>query len=194
MPRARFPLRRQPRDRRRQPSRVLAEQPLQGRAEVARRQPTQVQDRQHLRDLRRAAHVRRQDPRAEPLPLAGLLSTRRSFTRGAWTWIVPDPTVNLRSRARPLLTTSGMPVLVALVGMALEYSSTSASSAATSIRRAPSRASSSSVTRIPSSSSPTGSLRTSTTACLPFPPHGGRSSQPGRYAAFLFTRIHNFWV
>ena len=59
--------------RRRQPGGVLAEQALQRRAEVAGREAAQVQDRDHLADLRRPARVRRQDPRAELLPLAGLL-------------------------------------------------------------------------------------------------------------------------
>jgi hypothetical protein len=57
----------------RQPRGVLAEQIPQRGPEVAGREPMQVQDRQHLGDLRRAARVRRQDPRAEPLALAGLL-------------------------------------------------------------------------------------------------------------------------
>src|SRR3954454_19917863 len=48
------------------------------------------------------------------------------------------------------------------------------------MRRAPSRASPSSVPAISSSPSPTGSLRTSSMACLPLPPHGGRSLSTGK--------------
>ena len=39
--------------------------------EIPRRQAVQVQQRQHLADLRGLARPRRQDRRAEPLPLAG---------------------------------------------------------------------------------------------------------------------------
>ena len=64
----------QPLDRAgRQPRGVLAEQIPQRRPEVAGREAVQVQDRQHLGHLRRPPRVRRQDPRAEPLALTGLL-------------------------------------------------------------------------------------------------------------------------
>ena len=69
-----LPLLGQPADRAgRQPRRVLAEQIPQRRREVAGRQAAQVQDRQHVADLRRAARVGRQDPRAELPTLTGLL-------------------------------------------------------------------------------------------------------------------------
>src|SRR4051794_8265095 len=104
---------------------------------------------------------------------------RLSLTRGAWTASVPDPTVTRRSRARPLRTTSRLPPSSRSSANRSTYSSASAFSAAAIIRRAPSRASPSSVT--PSSlSSPTGSLRTSSMACLPLPPHGGRSLSTGK--------------
>ena len=56
-----------------QAGRVLTEQDRQRLAKVARRQPAQIENRQHLGDLRRAAHVRRQDPTREPLALAACL-------------------------------------------------------------------------------------------------------------------------
>ena len=66
-----LPGRRQPRDvRRTQARRVLAEQHRQRLPEVTRRQTPQIQHRQHLRHLRRPAHVRRQDPAGEPPPVA----------------------------------------------------------------------------------------------------------------------------
>jgi hypothetical protein len=69
-----LPLLGQPLDRAgRQAGGILAQQIPQRRPEVARREPVQVQDREHLGHLRRAPRVRRQDPRAEPLALPGLL-------------------------------------------------------------------------------------------------------------------------
>ena len=69
-----LPLLGQPLDRtRRQPRGVLAQQIPQRRPEVPGREPVQVQDRQHLGDLRRPSGVRRQDPRAEPLALPTLI-------------------------------------------------------------------------------------------------------------------------
>jgi hypothetical protein len=59
-----LPLLAQPADRRRrQPRGVLTEQTLKRRPEVARRQTSEVQDREHLGHLRRPARVRRQDLR-----------------------------------------------------------------------------------------------------------------------------------
>src|SRR3954468_14557659 len=105
---------------------------------------------------------------------------RLSFTRGACSAIVPDPTVTRRSRARPLRTTSRLPSSSRSSAKRSTYSPTSASSAAAIIHRAPSRASSSNVTAISSLPSPIGSLRTSSMACLPLPPHGGRSLSTGK--------------
>ncbi len=67
----RLPLPGQPRDHRcRQPGRGARE--LAGRGhEIPGRQPVQVQQRQHLGDLRGLARPRRQDRRGEPLPLPG---------------------------------------------------------------------------------------------------------------------------
>src|SRR5262245_10801770 len=53
-----------------------------------------------------------------PLPL-----TRRSFTRGAFTWSVPAPTVILRARPSPLRTTKGMPLGIAFVTVRLQVRS-----------------------------------------------------------------------
>jgi hypothetical protein len=78
-----------------------------------------------------------------------------SFTRGARIRTVPDPTVTPGSRARPLRTTSRLPRSSTSSTNDATYTSTSASSAAAIIRRAPSPARSSSVTAI-SSPSPTG--------------------------------------
>jgi hypothetical protein len=58
--------------RRREPG-PGAEELLQGRREVPGGEPVQVQQRQDLRNLRGAAHVRRQDDALEPLSLAGSL-------------------------------------------------------------------------------------------------------------------------
>src|SRR5512147_3032634 len=69
-----LPLLAHPGDRgRRQARGVLAEQLLERRLEVTGREPAEIQDRDHLTDLRRAPGVRGQDPRAEPLTLAGVL-------------------------------------------------------------------------------------------------------------------------
>ena len=61
----------QPRDGRgTQAGRVLAEQHRQRLAEVARREPPQIKDGQHLRHLRGAAHIGRENPAREPLAVA----------------------------------------------------------------------------------------------------------------------------
>src|ERR1035438_4488072 len=86
-----LPLLAQPADRRRrQPGGVLAEQAFQRRAEVPSRQALEVQDRDHLPDLRRPSGVRRQDPRAELLPLTLLVDA-----------LVVDSGRPDRDRARP---------------------------------------------------------------------------------------------
>ena len=72
-------------------------------------------------------------------------STRRSFTRGARTCIVPAPQVTVRDCARPLRTTSRRPSPSRASACASTYCATSSSNAAASIRRAPSRANASSV-------------------------------------------------
>ena len=61
----------------------------EGGHEISRREPVQVQQRQHRADLRGLARPRRQDRRREPLPLAGPGSTRLSLTRGAVTSTAP---------------------------------------------------------------------------------------------------------
>ena len=143
-----LPLLGQPLDRaRRQPRGVLAEQISERRPEVAGREPVQVQDRQHLGHLRRPPRVRRQDPRAEPLALPGLLVDA----------LVVHPRRPDRDRPRPdrhacapAHGRCGRPAACRprrpRPRTTPTYSSTSASSAAAIIRRAPSRARSSSVT------------------------------------------------
>ena len=67
-----LPLNRQPGDRRgRQPG-TGADELLQRRPEIVAGQAVQVQQRQHLRDLRGLARPRRQDRRGEPHPIPGL--------------------------------------------------------------------------------------------------------------------------
>ena len=67
-----LPHRREARDvGRTEAGRVVAQQHRQGLAEIARRQAPQVEDREHLRHLRRTAHVRGQNPTGEPLAQAG---------------------------------------------------------------------------------------------------------------------------
>jgi hypothetical protein len=146
--------------RRRQPRGVLTQQPFKRGAEVPGRETPEVNDRDHLPDLRRAARVRRQDPRAELLPLPGLLV--EALVVHAWR---AD-----RDRARPdrdlafprAAVTDNEPVsaLVQLLAEPLDVFATSARSAAAIIRLAPSRARPSSVSRISSLPSPTGSVRT----------------------------------
>ena len=67
----------------------------------------------------------------------------RSSTRGALTSTVPAPIVTCRARARPLRTTSARPSSPRSPRCLSKYSETSTSRASTSIRRAPSRKSSS---------------------------------------------------
>jgi len=71
-------------------------------------------------------------------------SVRRSFIRGALTGIVPEPTVTFRVRPLPLRTTRAWPSASRSSRWASRYGATSVSSAVASIRRAPSRAMSSS--------------------------------------------------
>ena len=105
-----LPLLGQPLDRaRRQPRGVLAQQIPERRPEVAGREPVQVQDRQHLGHLRRPPAYAGRIRELNRLRFPVSSSTRLSFTRGARTGTVPDPTVSLRSRARPLRTTSRLP-------------------------------------------------------------------------------------
>ena len=121
-------------------------------------------------------------------------STRLSLTRGARIGTVPDPTVTLRSRARPLRTTSRLP----------SSSTSSANDADVLVDLGLERR-----RDHPASALPREIIeRDATLVVLPdgepanirpwraFLPAitGVGLHQPGRYAAFLFTRIHNFWV
>ena len=173
-----LPLLAQPADRRRrQPRGVLAEQPIERRPEVAGRQPLRyrIGSTSVTFGDRRAYAGRILEENRWRSPVSS--STRLSFTRGARTGSVPEPTVTRRSRARPLRTTSRFPSSSSSSSLNCStYSSASARSAAAIIRRAPSRASSSSVNLTSSLSSPTGSVRTSTMACLPFSPLGANRS------------------
>ena len=131
--------------------RVVAEQHRQRLTEVARRQSTQIQDRQHLGHLGRSAHVGRGRMRLVNRWRCPSAVTRLSFTRGAGTTIVPAPQVTFRAFARPLRTTSRRPASSRSSLCSSMYCATSVASAVISIRRAPSRASSSSVGPAPSS-------------------------------------------
>ena len=78
-----LPAGREARDRRRrQPGGVLAEQHRKGLAEIPGRQAPEVEHRQHFRDLRRPAHVRRQDLARESLPLPALVDALVVDARG----------------------------------------------------------------------------------------------------------------
>ena len=79
-------------------------------------------------------------------------SVRRSLTRGALTAIVPASSVTFRVRPLPLRTTRACPSSSRSARCASRYTATSISRAATSIRRAPSRAISSSKDRLSTSS------------------------------------------
>ena len=110
-------------------------------------------------------------------------STRRSFTRGARTFIVPAPQVTFRDCARPFRTTRRRPSASRAAARVSMYCSTSASRATTSMRRAPSRATSSRVGMAPSDVSRLSSLVGSSTFnigwCLLPPGLPGPASQGG---------------
>ena len=124
-------------------------------------------------------------------------SVRRSFTRGALTGMVPEPIVTFRVRPLPLRTTRACPSSSRSSRCASRYAATSASSAATSIRRAPSRAISSSRDR-PSTSSCAVSLPTTfSMGAASFPPRGRRrrsirreDTPPGSWAPRSTTFGH----
>jgi len=79
------------------------------RHEVPARQPVQVQQRQHLTDLRRLASHGGKIAEENRIrwPLAG--SVRWSFTRGAVTSTAPALVSSVRGSAAPLRTTSRRP-------------------------------------------------------------------------------------
>jgi hypothetical protein len=81
--------------RRRQPL-GRAEELTERGHEVPGRQTVQVQQRQHLGDLRGLARPRRQDRRGEPLTLARVGSMRLSLTRGIVTSTGPAVVVTCR--------------------------------------------------------------------------------------------------
>jgi hypothetical protein len=83
--------------RRRQPGRRPQEL-LECGHEVARRQAVEIEQGQHLADLRGLAAPRRQDRGGEPLALAEASSTRLSFTRGAFTSTAPAAVVTFLGR------------------------------------------------------------------------------------------------
>ena len=78
---------------------VGAEELGERRGEVAGREPAQVQDRQHLGDLGRLAHVGRQDRRGEVLALAAVVDPRGAAPRPCRRRSSPPGTG--RSRCRP---------------------------------------------------------------------------------------------
>jgi hypothetical protein len=125
-----------------------------------------------------------------------LVSIRRSFTRGALTAIVPAPSVTFRVRPLPLRTTRAWPASSRSWRCASRYAATSVSSAATSIRRAPSRAISSSRERQSTSSCAASLPTTLSMDGASFPPRalGPAVDQAGGYAARVTgPSIHNFW-
>ena len=75
-------------------------------------------------------------------------TTRRSFTRGAVRVTGPTPVVTGRGRAVPLRTTKAWPLASGVSRKRATYSAASSCRAAAIIRRAPSRAKSSSVAPI----------------------------------------------
>jgi hypothetical protein len=81
-------------------------------------------------------------------------TTRRSFTRGAVRVTGPTPVVTGRGRAVPLRTTNAWPSSSRAARKRATYSAASSCSAAAIIRRAPSRAKSSSVAPIAGASLP----------------------------------------
>ena len=115
-----LPLLAQPADRRgRQAGGVLTEEPLQRRAEVPGREATEVQDRDHLPDLRRPARVRRQDPRAEPLPPALLIDALVVHARRA-DRDRPGPDRHLPLTRATVADHQPAPILVGLVAEPLD--------------------------------------------------------------------------
>ena len=111
-------------------------------------------------------------------------STRRSFTRGARTFIVPAPQVTFRDCARPLRTTRRRPSASRAAVCVSMYCSTSASKTAISLRRPLSRANSSRVGTAPSDVSRLSSLVGSSTPSIgvvyPSPP----ACPPGWFLLF----------
>ena len=76
----------------------------------------QVQQRQHLADLRGLARPRRQDRRAEPHPLARAGSVRLSFTRGAVTSTAPALVSTVRGSGGAVAHHQAPAVLIAQPG------------------------------------------------------------------------------
>jgi hypothetical protein len=82
---------------------------LQRRDQVLGRQPMQVQQRQHLGDLRALAAPRREDRTAEPCPLAGGFIDPAVIHPRRGTSTAPATVVTCRGLACPLRTTSRQP-------------------------------------------------------------------------------------
>ena len=101
------------------PAAFLAEQHRQRLAEVARRQPAQIQQRQNLGHLRRPPHIRRQDPAREPLPRAVFVNPLVVHTRRAD--LHRPRTAGHRAGLRTAVAHNQPPaVCVARVGMGLD--------------------------------------------------------------------------
>ena len=121
-------------------------------------------------------------------------STRLSLTRGARTSSVPAPQVTFRACAWPLRTTSRRPCSSRSSACSSTYCATSTARAFMSIRRAPSRASSSSVGPSACSSVATSLSSTFNMGGVSFPgqPAGVSRCHAEGYAAFFTLGIHNF--
>ncbi len=144
-----LPLLREPVHRGRRQAGRGAEELLERGHEVAAGQSVQVEQQEYLADFRGLAAPRRLgappgrrlgeifDENRCRSPLAS--STRRSFTRGARTSTGPAAVVTVRGRWCPLRTTRRRPRSSRSAANSAMYWSTSASSAAASIRLAPSR-------------------------------------------------------
>jgi hypothetical protein len=76
----------------------------------------QVQDREHLGHLRRPAGIRRQDPRAEPLALPGLLINALVIDSGRPDRHGPGPDRHLALPSAPVADHQPLAVLADLVG------------------------------------------------------------------------------
>ncbi len=115
-----LPLLGEPGDRGRRQARGRAQELFQRRHEVPRRQAVQVQQRQHLRDLRGLARPGRQDRRREPLPLAGDLVDALVVDPGLTHRHRPDRGDDLPRGVEAVAHHQPVAVLVNLTGVGLD--------------------------------------------------------------------------
>lgn len=123
-------------------------------------------------------------------------SVRLSLTRGAATSMAPAAVTTVRGRAFPLRTTAARPSAPRSARAPSTYIATSASSAAMSMLRAPSRTISSSAAARSSRAASSGAILTTIGVLFPAGPlHAGVALDQARegYAASITeSRIHNF--